>query len=423
MCRHWFRAIQPIGEVDGSFRAIVETSVHKSYLQKQCAEYFNDALQQETGRLVPILFVDSDTEPAQTTNGTANGHALSAICDDVVINPDYTFENFIEGPNNRLGAAAAKAVADGPGTAYNPLFVHGGVGLGKTHLLQAICQHVLDRQANASMLYVSCERFMSLFIDSVQRGECGAFRDRFRHLDVLVIDDIHFLAKGDRSQEEFFHTFNTLYQARKQIILSSDAKPDEIPALEERLVSRFNWGLVVEITAPSFETRLAIVRQKARVRELHLPDDVVDYIARKIDRNIRELEGAITRVQGQAMLTEGCIDMDTARAALGDNATEPRRRALSIQAIADAVVDHYDIRLTDLQSKRRQRSVTLPRQMCMYLARKHTSHSLAEIGGFFGGRDHTTVMHAVQAIESRQHELEHIRDDLRLLETKLQPFN
>ncbi len=416
MCRQWFSELEPLGISNGAMRVRVGSPVQEGYLQRQCAAQFNEALQAATGRLIPVLFVRNGEHAAATS--TRTHPALGTICDDVVISPDHSFENFVVGPDNRLAHAAALAVANAPGQAYNPLFIHGGVGLGKTHLLQAVCQQVLNESPDVTILYVSCERFTSLFIDSVQNGQCGAFRHRFRDLDVLVIDDIHFLANRDRTQEEFFHTFNTLHQARKQIILSSDAKPDEIPDLEERLVSRFNWGLVAEITAPCYETRLAIVAKKTKMRGLHLDDEIIEYIAATVDRNIRELEGAITRIQGHAMLGDGTIDLALAQRALGVTQRDAPR-ALTIPTIADAVITHYDVKLTDLQSKRRQRSITLPRQVCMYLARKHTRHSLVEIGGYFGGRDHTTVMHAVQAMEDRQRLYEQIRRDVSAIEAAL----
>jgi chromosomal replication initiator protein len=423
ICRQWFDDLEPVSFNGGLMRIGASSPVHQGYLQKQCTDVFNEALQQVTQQLATVMFIDPEDagHPQVTVTSAKDAPSdLEAICDDLVICPDYSFDNFVVGPENRLAHAAALAVARSPGAAYNPLFIHGGVGLGKTHLLQAVCQHMVEHRSDASILYISCERFVSLFIESVQNGQCNAFRDRFRHLDMLVIDDIHFLTSRDRTQEEFFHTFNTLYQARKQIILSSDAKPDEIPDLEDRLVSRFSWGLVAEVTAPSFETRQAIIRKKAQMRGIQLPDDVIEYVSLKGERNIRELEGAMTAVQGHAMADGNVpITVDLARKALGEVDAPQQQRALSVQQIADIVVLHYDVKLTDLQSKRRHRSITLPRQMCMYLARKHTRHSLVEIGGFFGGRDHTTVMHAVQTIEDRRRLYDHIQRDVETLESKI----
>ena len=256
----------------------------------------------------------------------------------------------------------------------------------------------MDRAPHSRILYLSCDSFINQFINAVETGEMNQFRYRYRHVDVLVIDDIHFLARRERTQEEFFHTFNTLYQGHKQIILSADCPPSEIPELEERLVSRFNWGLVARIDKPCYETRMAILQKKAKMRGIALPDDVLCYVASKIVSNTRELEGAVTKIQGMAMLQNGTIDLDLAKAALGDSATsEPRR--ITIQQILDAVTKYYNVRLSDLQSKKRHKSIAFPRQVCMYLARRHTHYSLEEIGGYFGGRDHTTVMHAVRTVD------------------------
>ena len=318
----------------------------------------------------------------------------------LVVNPDYSFEHFVVGPHNRLAHAAGKAVADNPGRAYNPFFVHGGVGLGKTHLLQAICLKIVENNPSAVLYYTSCEGFVTQYLESVANNEMAQFRHRFRDVDVLIIDDIHFLTKRDRSQEEFFHTFNALFQQQKQLILSSDAPPEEIPDLEERLISRFKWGLVAHIAQPDYETRIEILKNKARLRGLSMPDDVPAYIAQNIDKNIRELEGAVTKLQLLSLVENAPISVDMAKRAIGEK-TKVDPQEPTIQALIAAVTDFYQIRLSDLQSQLRQRSIAQPRHICMYLARKCTRLSLEEIGGFFGGRDHTTVMHAVKTVEQR----------------------
>jgi chromosomal replication initiator protein len=317
-----------------------------------------------------------------------------------------------------LPHAASVAVAETPGHAYNPLFIHGGVGLGKTHLLQAVCQKVLEKFDEARILYLSCDSFINQFITAVETGDMAQFRNRYRHVDMIVIDDIHFLAGRDRTQEEFFHTFNTLYQQHKQIILSADAAPSEIPELEERLVSRFNWGLVARIEKPCYETRVAILQKKSRMRGLTMPEDVICYIAAKIDNNTRELEGAITKLQGLAMLNDGLIDLELAKAALGESAT-PEQKRITIQQIFDAVTKYYNVRPADLQSKKRHKSIAFPRQVCMYLARRHTRYSLEEIGGYFGGRDHTTVLHAVRKISAERQNVSELNQQLHVLEQTL----
>ncbi|MBL9150633.1 MAG: chromosomal replication initiator protein DnaA [Phycisphaerae bacterium] len=322
--------------------------------------------------------------------------------EQMLLSPDYTFENFVVGPGNRLALAAALAVGEKPGRSYNPYFVHGGVGLGKTHLLQAICQTILRRNPKAKIAYISCNTFMDLFHEAVRGNTMAEFRSRFRTCDLLVIDDIHFLSKRDQTQEEFFHTFNALYQAGRQIVLSSDAAPSDIPDLEERLTSRFSCGLVARIDRPCYETRVSIVKSKARIHELDLPDDVPAYIAAKIDSNIRELEGALTKIRGFAMATGAPITLDLAKQALADSSTASASGQPTVQMIIEEVSRFFDVKLTDLLSKRRHKSIALPRQVCMWLARKHTRFSLEEIGGYFGGRDHTTVMHAIRTINSKR---------------------
>jgi len=265
---------------------------------------------------------------------------------------------------------------------------------------------------------LSCDSFINQFINAVESGDMNGFRHRYRHVDVLVIDDIHFLAGKDRTQEEFFHTFNTLYQQHKQIILSADCPPGEIPELEERLVSRFNWGLVARIDKPCYETRVAIVQKKARMRGLTLPEDVVCYIAAKVENNTRELEGAVTRIQGMAMLQNGQIDLELAKAALGESATAEQRR-ITIQQIMEVVTKYYNVRLSDLQSKKRHKSIAFPRQVCMFLARRHTRYSLEEIGGYFGGRDHTTVLHAVRTIDADTKNDKEVAEQLAHIENQL----
>jgi chromosomal replication initiator protein len=363
---------------------------------------------------LPTQYVEA--QPVNRGEGGRGGQS-PARYESLVINPDYSFENFVPGPSNRLAHAAALAVAANPGRTYNPYFVHGGVGLGKTHLLQAICLKIVEANPRATLYYTSCEWFVTQFMESVQSGEMSEFRHRFRDVDILVIDDIHFLTKRDRSQEEFFHTFNSLFQASKQIILSSDAPPEEIPDLEDRLVSRFKWGLVCKIDPPCYETRVEIVKAKARLRGLAMPESVAGYIAQRLDSNIRELEGAVVKLQIQSAVEKRPIDLDLARLALGDD-SQPSIGEPTIQHIIDVVTDYFSIRLADLQSKQRHRSIALPRQVCMYLARRSTRHSLEEIGGFFGGRDHTTVMHAIKAVEAKCREQPEFENVLRSLEAR-----
>jgi chromosomal replication initiator protein len=418
ICRHWFEEIEAVGLDGGVLRLRAHSAIHRDYLQRNCSNQFTDAARLASGNLIAVRFLGPDEEvapsgaarpsadrpagPRQVVPAPAAPVELESLkSPGLDLNPDYTFEHFVIGPNNRMAHHAAKRVADAPGHAYNPLFIHGQVGLGKTHLLQAICIHLKRSRPDIALYYTSCDDFMTQYFDAFQAGQSARFRAKFRHVDVLVIDDIHFLTKRDRSQEEFFHTFNALHQARKQIILSSDAKPEEIPRLEERLVSRFMSGLVCDVQAPCYETRIEILRGKAALRGLDLPMDVAKYLAERIDSNIRELEGAISRLQMIATVEGRAIDLDLARSAYNERTphAEPK---IQIQTIIDSVTGYYGVKIADLVSKRRQRSIALPRQVCMYLARKNTRYSLEEIGTYFGGRDHTTVMHAVRTIEDRR---------------------
>jgi chromosomal replication initiator protein len=323
------------------------------------------------------------------------------------LNPAYTFDNFVVGPSNRLSHAAALAVVDGVGRTYNPLFIHGKLGLGKTHLLQGICHQLLQRNPNTKMLYIPCEVFINAFISALGKNRVEAFRDRYRQLDVLVIDDIHFLANKDHTQEEFFHTFNALYNDQKQIILSADCPPKDIPQLEERLVSRFKWGMVCEIEKPTYETRLAIIRKKAQYEVAEcggdlpdIEDEVAEYLADSMRGSIRELEGAVTRLVGYANIMKQPLTMETAKVALED-LIEFGTKRVSIEQIIEHVTDHFGVRLSDLQSKKRFQSITQPRQICMYLIRELTNLSLSEIGGYFGGRDHSTVIYGCDRVRKK----------------------
>jgi chromosomal replication initiator protein len=438
ICRQWFEELHALGIAGGCMQLRTSSPVHRDYLRRSCGDQFNEAAQTVSGRLLTVRFLGPDdpvlpavperpakpVPPARIIETKPSGTDAplpvatveprdessrppvlvtreAAEYESLAINPDNSFKNFVVGPGNRLAHAAALSVTATPGRTYNPFFIHGGVGLGKTHLLQSVCLRITQYNPGTVVYYTSCEEFVTQFIESVQSGAMSEFRHRFRDVDVLVIDDIHFLAKRDRTQEEFFHTFNSLYQANKQIILSSDAPPEEIPDLEERLVSRFKWGLVAKMDPPCYETRVAILKTKAKIRGLMLSDAVAELIAAKVDSNIRELEGVIVKLHILAAMEHRPIDLDLAQQALGprDNTViaEP-----TIQTVIEVVHDFYRIRLSDLQSKHRQRSITLPRQVCMYLLRRLTRHSLTEIGGYFGGRDHTTVMHAIRTVDARR---------------------
>ncbi len=388
--RKWFDNLSVVRLTGGSLEVGCPDEACAQYLHNNCRSAFTRAAQQITGHLVSVQF---------STNGHARlipapqgrGH-------EPVLHPDYTFENFVVGPSNRFAHASCIAVSQSPGDTYNPLFVYGNTGLGKTHLLHAVCHEVKRKSASAVIQLLSCETFVNRFIQAIEQGDLPGFQSRFRSVDTLIIDDIQFIRGHEHSQEEFFHTFNTLYSNGRQIILSADCAPGEIPSLEERLISRFNWGLVARIDPPSYETRIAIVQKKAHLRGFAVSDEVAGYIARKVHANIRELEGALTTIYAVSMTTGNEVTLEMAQTAL-DGQIEASIRHIRISDITDIVSRHFNIRLADLQSKKRSQSITEPRQICMYLARQLTKHSLEEIGGHLGGRDHTTVMHACGKIE------------------------
>jgi len=429
LCRHWFDEIGAVGIDAAMLWLLVTEPVRRKYLQRSCGEAFREAAQVATGRLITVTFVGEDEardlkskrrdKQVAALNGRASTMRTSAF-DEMTISPDYTFENFVEGPDNRFAYSAALAVSKSPGQSYNPFFIHGGVGLGKTHLLQAICQAIMMRWPEINIYYISCETFTSQFMDAVGAGDMMGFRTKYRSFDVLVIDDIHELSNRNRTQEEFFHTFNTLYQAGKQIVLSSDAPPHEIPDLEERLVSRFSQGLVTPIDRPCFDTRVAILKKKAAMRELDLPDDVAAYIAGIVDSNIRDLEGAITKLQIHSSVDHEPVSLDLARKALGRQIPDDAVHQPTIQLITDVVCDYYNVKLVEVLSRRKTKSIAFPRQVAMWLARRLTRFSLEEIGLFYGGRDHTTVIHAVDRIEELRDSDAQVSRDVSHLERTLQ---
>ncbi|RIM03141.1 chromosomal replication initiator protein DnaA [Staphylococcus chromogenes] len=309
-------------------------------------------------------------------------------------NTNNTFETFVIGPGNRFPHAASLAVAEAPAQAYNPLFIYGGVGLGKTHLMHAIGHYVLENKPNAKVLYTSSEKFTNEFIQSIRNNDTESFREKYRNIDILLIDDIQFIQKKEQTQEEFFHTFNDLHQNHKQIVISSDRPPKEISTLEERLKSRFQWGLIVDITPPDFETRMAILQKKTEEENLDIPIEALTYIANQIQTNIRELEGALTRVLAFSKLQGKPITTELTADALKDIIQIPKSKKITIQDIQKVVGEYYGVRIEDFAAKKRTKSIAYPRQIAMYLSRELTDFSLPKIGEEFGGRDHTTVIHA-----------------------------
>ena len=324
--------------------------------------------------------------------------------DSFSLNPKYVFETFVTGNSNRFAHAAALAVAEAPAKVYNPFFMYGGVGLGKTHLMHAIGHRILEKNPNLGVLYISSEKFTNELINSIRDGNPESFRQKYRNIDVLLVDDIQFLSKKEHTQEEFFHTFNTLHNANKQIIISSDRPPREIQTLEDRLRSRFEWGLITDIQAPDLETRIAILRKKALLENLTVPNDVMLFIASRIDNNIRELEGALIRVMAYASLTNQVVTNELVSEALKDVFPHGKTKEITLELIQEIVSSYFKIKMEDLLAKKRTRNLAFPRQIAMYLSRELTDTSLPRIGELFGGRDHTTVIHAHDKIARERNE-------------------
>jgi len=350
------------------------------------------------------------TQPVPERNGHLN---------ELNFNPKNTFHTFVVGNNNNFAYAAALAVAQAPGKSYNPLFLYGGVGLGKTHLLHAIGQHVAGSKKGARVAYVSSEKFTNEYIDAIQNNQLVRFRKRYRQTDVLLIDDIQFLAGKERIQEEFFHTFNALHEAHKQIVLTCDRPASEIQNLEHRLVSRFEWGLVTDLQPPDVEMRLAILKKKAETMGVVLPDEIVNFLANRIRTNIRRLEGALIRVASYASLTGKKLTLETVEGLLREILHEEGRFSISIESIQKKVAEHFDIRLADMTSKRRPENIAFPRQVAMFLSRQMTENSLSAIGEAFGGRDHGTVLHACRLVKDRMEVDASVRQVVHLLEKQL----
>lgn len=337
-----------------------------------------------------------------------------------MLNPKYTFARFIVGSSNRLAHAACLAVADNPGQAYNPLFLYGGVGLGKTHLLHAIGNYVLDRDPEINVLYVSSEKFTNDLINAIRRQQTEEFRIRYRNIDVLLIDDIQFIAGKDATQEEFFHTFNALHSAAKHIVISSDKPPKAIVTLEERLRSRFEWGLICDIQPPDLETRTAILRAKGEQMNVYIPDEVFDFLAHKVQSNIRELEGSLNRVAAHADLHKTAISVEVATLALADLLGSSRRKRITPEMILNVVSEHYGVDIRTLQGRGRSRNIVIPRHVAMYLLREETDCSLIDIGNLLGGRDHTTVMHGCEKVSEEINTDSRLRSEILSIRERLQ---
>ena len=395
----WISPLKPTGLKDDLLTIEAPNKFFKDWLVEHYQEQILKIANRLMGKRATLSFVMSQTEkpfikPFSKKRGKAVSGGLS-----IFLNPKHTFEDFVVGPSNRFAHAATLAVAESPADAYNPLFIYGGVGLGKTHLMQAIGHHLLKNKPQIQTLYISSERFTNQLISAIQNRTTFSFRAKYRSVDVLLIDDIQFIAGKESTQEEFFHTFNTLYDARKQIVISSDRPPKEIPKLEQRLVSRFECGLITDVQPPDLETRIAILRKKAEKEVVGVPNDVTFFIASRIKSNIRELEGALIRVVAYSLLMGKEISVDLAKEVLKEAFLQEQEKRITIEIIQKEVANYFDIRLSDMTTKRRTRAVAHPRQIAMYLARNLTDFSLPKIGEAFGGRDHSTVLHACEKIQ------------------------
>jgi chromosomal replication initiator protein len=427
----WFSSIRGLEIADGAITLEVPNDFCELWLKDNYIGLIRDTIGSVAGQRLEIKFrasnapmVESLAPAADAKIISANGHIEESperhSAKELAFNPRNTFDTFVVGSNNSFAHAAALAVAKEPGKSYNPLFLYGGVGLGKTHLLHAIGQHVTGHRKGAKVTYVSSERFTNEFVDAIQNNCVAKFRKKYRHVDVLLIDDVQFLSGKERIQEEFFHTFNALHEQHRQLVMTCDRPAGEIQGLEQRLVSRFEWGLVTDMQPPDIETRVAILRKKERAMGVTLDDDVINFIASRIRANIRRLEGALIRVASYASLTGKPVGMEMAENLLRDVLSEEGKFSITIDVIQKKVAEHFDIRVADMTSKRRPENIAFPRQVAMYLARNLTESSLNMIGEAFGGRDHGTVLHACRLVKDRMEVDPHVREAVKHIERKLQ---
>lgn len=434
----WFEPMVCLETTEDSMILGVPTDFATIWIHDNYLDLITQRLRLNAGRMVNVtlrkldaapaanrLAAPAASEPSATTarNRAAaarrNGRHDERAALNGSLNPRNTFETFVVGSNNQMAHAAALAVAQAPAQAYNPLFLYGDTGLGKTHLMHAIGHAIVRNNPDARVCYLSTEKFTNEFIQALQENSLTKFRQRYRHADILLIDDVQFLAGKERIQEEFFHTFNDLFESGRQIVLSSDRRASEIQKLEARLVSRFEWGLPADIQAPDFETRIAILRSKAASLKVAIPDDVITFIARNISKNIRRLEGALIKVSSYSALTGKSLDLATTEMLLQDVLMEQAQNLLTIETIQKRVADHFQIRHSDMTSKRRPNNIAIPRQIAMYLTRILTKHSLQEIGDAFGGRDHGTVIHACKAVDNMMEQDTATRGSIEFLKAQL----
>lgn len=429
----WFASIEAVQIEEDTIVLKVANDFCELWLTDNYLGLIQDAVMHAAGRQLKIKFqiaMSSAPRPASATPPVEPTPTLAKDSEEVLernfvgrevlFNPNNTFDTFVVGNNNQFAHAAAVAVAQAPGKSYNPLYFYGGVGLGKTHLLHAIGHYVITHKKGARVAYLSSEKFTNEYIDAIQNNQIARFRKKYRQTDVLLIDDIQFLAGKERIQEEFFHTFNTLHESHKQIVLTCDRPAGEIQNLEQRLVSRFEWGLVTDLQPPDVETRVAILRKKEKTLGVELPDEIINFVAARIRSNIRRLEGALIRVASYASLTGKRLTIEMVEGLLRDVLHEEGRFSISIETIQKRVAEHFDIRLADMTSKRRPENIAFPRQIAMFLSRQLTESSLNTIGEAFGGRDHGTVLHACRLVKDRMEIDASVRQVVGYLEKQLQ---
>ncbi|MZP29671.1 chromosomal replication initiator protein DnaA [Heliobacterium undosum] len=414
----WLKNTQLVTMQNGEAHIGVPNDLARDWLENRYATLVKNALSVVLGESVEVRFFTPSADSRRSEHSRRPVAAEESS--PPLLNPKYTFDTFVVGNSNRFAHAAALAVAEAPAKAYNPLFVYGGVGLGKTHLMQAIGHFVIDQRPQSRVVYVSSEKFTNELINAIRDDKTVEFRNRYRNIDVLLIDDIQFLAGKERTQEEFFHTFNALHESSKQIIISSDRPPKEIPTLEDRLRSRFEWGLITDINPPDLETRIAILRKKAILENLDVPNEVMVFIANIIQSNIRELEGALNRVIAFANLSGKSLTSDVAEEALKNIIPSHRAKVITIALIQEVVAEHYNMRVEDFKAKKRTRDVAFPRQIAMYLSREMIDVSLPKIGEEFGGRDHTTVIHAHEKITKDIEKDPQLEMTIQVLKEKIQ---
>ena len=419
----WFSGVRIAALSSDTVTLSVPNPIHQFFIESNYLPIVKESVQATLPTVTQVEFTSSNEaeiapRPAAPTPKAPREKAPATLAG--AMNPRNTFDAFVVGSNNEFAHSAALAVAKSPATTYNPLFIYGVSGLGKTHLLHAIGHHVQATNKSAKIVYLSSEQFTNEFIDAIQHATLVKFRKKYRQADVLLIDDIQFFAGKERSQEEFFHTFNALHDGHKQIILSSDRPASEIEKLEHRLVSRFEWGMTAEIQPPDTETRIAILRSKAEGLNLKLEPWIIEFLADKIRNNVRRLEGALMRVASYTSLSEKPITQESIENLLRDIFQEQARKTITIDAIQRRVAEHFDVRLADMTSKRRQANIAFPRQIAMFLSRQHTSSSLCDIGDAFGGKDHGTVIHACKLVKKRMEADEKTRQIVGMLDSKLQ---